>query len=56
VQWLDGTLRYRNKLTELVQQGPSLLCSVFLVNVAASGLAQAATGLTALQFVCLDQV
>jgi hypothetical protein len=38
VQWLARTLRYWNKLVDLMQQGPSLLCSTFLANVA-SGLA-----------------
>jgi hypothetical protein len=50
-----------NKLVDLVQQGPSLLGSTFLANVA-SGLAcskantWAAELCTALQFVCPDQV
>jgi hypothetical protein len=38
IQWLARTLRYWNKLADLVQQGPSLLGSIFLANVA-SGLA-----------------
>jgi hypothetical protein len=33
VQWLARTLRYWNKLADLVQQGPSLLGSTFLTNV-----------------------
>jgi hypothetical protein len=60
-QWLARTLRYWNKLVDLVQHGPSLLGSTFLANVA-SGLAcgkantWAAELRTALQFVCPDQV
>jgi hypothetical protein len=57
IQWLARTVRYWNKLVDLVQQGPSLLGSTFLANVA-SGLAcgkantWAAELRTALQFVC----
>jgi hypothetical protein len=61
IQWLARTLRYWNKLVDLVQQGPSLVGSTFLANVA-SGLAcgkantWAAELRAALQFVCPDQV
>jgi hypothetical protein len=33
IQWLARTVRYWNKLVDLVQQGPSLLGSTFLANV-----------------------
>jgi hypothetical protein len=61
ILWRARTLRYWNKLTELVQQGPSLICSTLLANVA-SGLAcstantWAAELRAALQCVCPNQV
>jgi hypothetical protein len=59
VQWLARTLRYWNKLAGLNQQGPSLLATTFVANVAASLNCDctntwAAELRAALQFVCPD--
>jgi hypothetical protein len=61
IQWLARTLRYWNKLVDLVQQEPSLLGSTFLANVASgltcsTAITWAAELRAALQFVCPDQV